>query len=43
LVSIKTNDEKLIVGVEEAIAADGKYAGGKGSSLARLFQYTRKR
>jgi len=38
LVSIKTNDEKLIVGVEEAIAADGKYAGGKGSSLARLFR-----
>jgi hypothetical protein len=37
LVSIKTNDTNLIVGVEEAIAADGKYTGGKGSSLAKLF------
>ena len=37
MVSIKTNDKKLIVGVEEAIAADGKYTGGKGSSLAKLF------
>jgi len=37
LVSAKTNDKYLIVGVEEAIAADGKYTGGKGSSLAKLF------
>jgi pyruvate,water dikinase len=37
VVSIKTNGTKLIVGVEEAIAADAKYTGGKGSSLAKLF------
>ena len=37
MVSAKTNDKYLIVGVEEAIAADGKYTGGKGSSLAKLF------
>jgi len=30
-------DRRLIVGVEDAIAADGKYTGGKGSSLAKLF------
>jgi pyruvate,water dikinase len=38
LVSIKTENKNLIVGVEEVIAADGKYTGGKGSSLAKLFR-----
>jgi pyruvate,water dikinase len=38
LVSTRTNDNNLIVGVEEAIAADIKYTGGKGSSLAKLFR-----
>ena len=37
MVSTKTNDNNLIVGVEEAVAADSKYTGGKGSSLAKLF------
>jgi len=29
--------ENLIVGMEEAIASDGRYTGGKGASLAKLF------
>jgi hypothetical protein len=29
--------ENLIVNIEEDIAADGRFTGGKGSSLAKLF------
>ena len=29
--------ENLIVSIEEEIAADGRYTGGKGANLAKLF------
>ena len=34
---MKLVSENLIVNIEEEIAADGKYTGGKGANLAKLF------